>query len=376
MSDSIKQNIESQGRLFSGKYLIISLSLSLIATGIVLYYTYTPDGIEHLKLKRMHGFAIALVVAFLRAWFTAAKIRYLANKTITWMGALRIVITWDFASAITPSTIGGAPLGIYAMTREGISLGQASAITFYALLLDQLFYLLMIPILLITGIYLEVIPENVGMIGKSAMFLIYALLLAYGFLLAYGVLINPKALSKMVRILFRLPVLKKHADKVEKEMDNLEEKSTDLRKKPFSFLLNAFILSSLAWLARVWLPTIVVLSFLPADILLSFLRSLAMLFAALFLPTPGGSGGMEGLFVLFQGPLMSREVFVGIATFVWRFLTFYMIIGIGVMVMSWYLNTAIVTNLSSDENNKDDSSGNDDSGSAINISVSGKVKDG
>jgi len=353
LSSYSQKHSQHPKHLFSSKYLFLSLSLSLIATGIVLYYTYTPEGFEHLKLKRMHGFVIAFVVAFLKIWFTAAKIRYLANKTISWAGAFRIVLAWDFASAITPSTIGGAPLGIYAMTREKIPLGQASAITFYGLLLDQLFYIMVIPVLLIAGMYLEVIPENVGMIGKGAMFLVYGFLLIYGFLLAYGVLINPKALTKMVRFVFRLPMLNKHAEKIEKEMGNLERTSNELRKKPFSFLLNAFILSSLAWLARAWLPTIVVLSFLPADVLLSFLRSLAMSFASLFMPTPGGSGGVEGLFVLFQGPLMSRDVFIGIATFVWRFITFYMIIGIGVMVMSWYLNTAVVTGYSSEEDEED-----------------------
>lgn len=356
MSSSQLHSIHSSKNLFSTKYLVASVSLSLIATGLVLYFTYTPDGLEHLKLKRMHGFAIAFVVAFLKIWFTAAKIRYLANRTITWAGAFRIVIAWDFASAITPSTIGGAPLGIYAMTRERIPLGQASAITFFALLLDQLFYLMVIPILLFAGMYLEVIPENVGLIGKGAMFVIYGTLLLYGFFLAYGVLINPKALTKMVRFIFRLPVLKKHADKIDKEMGNLEKTSNELRKKPVSFILYAFFLSSMAWLARAWLPTIVVLSFLPADVLLSFLRSLAMSFASLFMPTPGGSGGVEGLFVLFQGPLMDRDVFIGIATFVWRFITFYMIIGIGIMVMSWYLNTAVVTGYEKLSKNNGDNS--------------------
>lgn len=352
MSSPANHNVQSPGYLFSSKYLILSVSLSLIATGIVLYTTYTPEGFEHLKLKRLHGFIIAFVVAGLKIWFTAAKIRYLANRQITWMGAVRIVLAWDFASAITPSTIGGAPLGIYAMTREHIPLGKASAITFYALLLDQLFYIMVIPILVVAGLYFEVIPENVGLIGKGAMFLIYATLLIYGFLLAYGVMINPKALTRMVRFLFRLPFLKKHAERVDKEMASLEKTSNELRKKPLRFLLNAFFLSTMAWLARAWLPTIVVLSFLPADVLLSFLRSLAMSFASLFMPTPGGSGGVEGLFVLFQGPLMDRDIFIGIATFMWRLITFYVIIGLGIMVMSWYLNTAVVTGYSNGDKKK------------------------
>ncbi len=332
--------------LISSKYLMISVSLSLIATGIVLYYTYTPDGFEYVRLKRMPGLVIALVVAMLKIWFTAAKIRYLAYKKISWMAAIRIVISWDFASAITPSTIGGAPLGIYAMTRERIPLGQASAITLYALLLDQLFYLMVIPVLVVAGFYLDVIPPNVGWVGKWAMGLVYFILLSYGAILAYGVLINPVAMSKVVLWLFKLPFLNKHYDKIKKEMKNLIKTSDELRNMPFRFLLNAFLLSSLAWLARAWLPTIVVLSFLPADVLLSFLRSLAMSFASLFMPTPGGSGGVEGLFVLFQGSLMDRDVFIGIATFMWRFITFYLIIGLGIMVVSWYLNRSPVKGFS------------------------------
>ncbi|MCH8557485.1 MAG: flippase-like domain-containing protein [Balneolia bacterium] len=342
MSDSQKYIAQSPKDLFSSKYLFVSISLSVIATAIVLYFTYTPEGWEYVVLKRMPGLVIACFVLFLKIWWTAAKIRLLADNKLTWAGAFRIVISWDFASAITPSTIGGAPLGIYAMTREHIPLGKASAITLYSLLLDQMFYITVIPILLIAGIYLEVIPDSTGFIGKSAMAVVYISLLGYGLILAYGVLVNPMSLKKAVRALFKLPFLRKHADTVERELDNLVDTSEGLRKKPISFLVKTYILASLAWMARASLPAIVVLSFLPADELLLFLRSFAMSFASLFMPTPGGSGGVEALFVIFLGPLFAREAFIGIATFMWRFITFYSLIGIGIMVMSWYLNNAVV----------------------------------
>lgn len=308
--------------------------------------TYTPEGFEHVRLKRVPGLIIACIVLFLKIWFTAAKIRFLEGRTISWAGAFRIVLSWDFASAITPSTIGGAPLGIYAMTREYIPLGKASAITMYTLLLDQIFYVMIIPVLIIAGFYLEVIPEALGAIGKSAMGFVYISLLAYGLVLAYGVLINPKALKKGVALLFRLPGLRKKWSSVENELDGLVQTSDSLRKQPLSFLLNAYFLSSMAWLCRGALPAIVVLSFLPADELMLFLRSFAMSLATLFMPTPGGSGGVEALFVLFLGPLFDREAFIGIAAFIWRLITFYGIIGIGIMVVSWYLNNSVVKNLS------------------------------
>ncbi|MFU8861120.1 MAG: lysylphosphatidylglycerol synthase transmembrane domain-containing protein [Cyclonatronaceae bacterium] len=331
---------------FSYKYLFISLLLSISSLALVLYLTYTPDGFQHLKLKRLPGLFIAFFVAVLKVWFSAAKIRFLADKQIGWWASVRVVLAWDFASAITPSTIGGAPLGTYVMTRENITLGKSSAIVLYGLLLDQFFYMIAIPVLLISAIYIDVVPENVGWVGEGVMLVIYALLMGYGLLLGYGLLRDPGSLKKVLRYLFTLPVLNRMKVKIEPELDNLVNKSEELRKKPPSFLIKGFMLSNMVWLCKIWLPTIVVLSFLPADELLSFMRSLAMMLASLFMPTPGGSGGVEGLFAIFQGPLMERQVFLGIAIFMWRLITYYLSIPVGMFVMSWYVNKSVIDSYS------------------------------
>ena len=107
----------------------------------------------------------------------------------------------------------------------------------------------------------------------------------------------------------------------------------------------------MSWLARIALPTIVILSLLPAPEILSILRSLAMNLAFLVIPTPGGSGGVEGLFVLFQGPLffMSpsliaesvRESFIGLALFLWRIISYYITIGFGMAATTWYVRQQV-----------------------------------
>lgn len=313
--------------------------------GIVIYITYTPGILEHLAPKRLPGIFIAIGVMFLKVYFFAAKIRFLADKTINWMASLRIALTWDFASAITPSTIGGAPIATYAMTREGIKLGKSSAIVLYGVLLDQFWYAMAVPILLVSSIYYNVIPDGIGMVGNVTMFVIYAGLLIYGGLLAYGLLINPLAMKRLVELVFRLPLLRKFADKVNAEADNLVDYSRELRQKPFSFVVKAFLLSTLSWLCRVALPVIVVLSLLPAHEILLTLRSLSMNLAFLIIPTPGGSGGVEGLFAVFLGPLIDRSGFIGLAVFVWRVITYYFSIGIGIIAMLWYVNTSVSSKL-------------------------------
>lgn len=322
--------------------MVISIALSLATMAGVIYWTYTPGVLEHLAPKRLPGLVIAVVVSLLRVWFSAAKIRFLSEKKLNWFASVRVVLAWDFTSAVTPSTIGGAPMATYAMTKEGLKLGDAGAIILYGVLLDQLWFAMAIPILLFAGIFYDVVPDNVGLVGDVSMGLLYLGLLSYAGVLAYGVLRNPAAIKKVVKIVFKLPVLRRMSDKIEVEAENLEQYAHQLRKKPFSFLMKAFFLSTMSWIMRIALPTIVVLSLLPAPEVLSVLRSLAMNLAFLVVPTPGGSGGVEGLFVLFQGPLISREGFIGLAVFLWRIISYYISVGLGIMATTWYINQKVV----------------------------------
>ncbi|MDZ7772051.1 MAG: lysylphosphatidylglycerol synthase transmembrane domain-containing protein [Balneolaceae bacterium] len=335
---------EDPKRYFSKKYLLLSIGLSVAGMGLVIYLTYTPGVLEHLKPKRLPGLFIALAVSILRLAFSAAKIRYLSEKMLGWMASLRVMLSWEFTSSVTPSIIGGAPMATYALTKEGYKLGQSTAIILYSVLLDQLWFALAVPILLVAGLYYEVIPSNIGMVGEVSMLLLYAGLLSYAGLMAYGVLRNPSAIKKVVCTVFRLPLLRRWRDKVVEEAEHLVKYSDELREKPASFLLKAFSLSTMSWLCRVALPTIVVLSLLPANEILSVLRSLAMNLAFLIMPTPGGSGGVEGLFALFQGPLIDRKAFIGLAVFLWRIISYYISIGLGMMATTWYINRSVVDN--------------------------------
>ncbi len=314
----------------------------MISMGIVIYITYTPGVLNHFAPKRLPGLFIAIGVVFLKVYFSAAKIRYLADKEIGWMASLRTTLTWDFASAITPSTIGGAPMATYAMTREGIKLGKSSAIVLYGVLLDQFWYALAVPILLIAGFYYQVLPPEIGLVGNITMVLIYTGLLLYGGFLTYGLMVNPTSLKKIINWIFKWPYLEKFSEKMGAEAENLEEYSYELRGKPWKFFFKAFFFSTMSWLCRVALPVIVILSLLPGDEILLVLRSLAMNLAFLIIPTPGGSGGVEGLFAIFLGPLIERTSFIGLAVFAWRIITYYISIGLGIIATAWYINHKVV----------------------------------
>ncbi len=356
--------VRSPNRPFiSTRYILISLGLSLTGMGVVIWLTWSPGLLDHLAMKRMPGLVIALLVTILRSWFVAAKIHFLSEGELGWAASWRVSLIWDFGSAVTPSTIGGAPIATYAMNLEGIRLGRSTAIILYGVLLDQFWYALAVPCLLIAGAWLEVVPPETGFVGTATMSLIYFGLLLYGGVLAYGLLVNPRSLKKLLSRLFSWRLLRKHRRRVLEESEHLEEYSREIRKKPLSFLLKAYFLSTMAWLCRIAIPVIVILSLLPADELTLVFRSLAMSLASLIIPTPGGSGGMEGLFALFLGPLVSRTEFIGLAVFLWRFMTFFAGIGVGIMVTTWYVNRSVNGDIrpGGEENNRRPLSDRDES---------------
>jgi hypothetical protein len=323
--------------LFSYKYLIVSLGLSLIGLAVVVYFTYVPGSLERLQVKRLPGLIIALLVSGLRVYFSAARIYYLAEKSMSWLAAFRITLVWDFTSSVSPSTVGGAPAAPFAMNQEGINLGKSTALTIYGVFLDQLWFALAIPVLVICGFYFDVVPANVGFLGQGIMVAIYVFLISYASLLAYSLLINPAILHKVLLTIFSLPFLRKHKHIVELNVENLENAANELRQKPLSYTLVSFFFTVMSWMARIWLPVIVILSFGHADVLLSFLRSFAMNLAGFFMPTPGGSGGVEGLFAIFMGTMMPRKGYIGLAVFMWRFISYYISIGIGAFAVTWYM---------------------------------------
>lgn len=331
----------NNGSLISGKYVVTSITLSLLAMAIVFYLTYSPGLLSYLSWGILPGLMIAVAVTMLRVWFISTKIKLLAEGELSWNACLRVTLTWDFASALTPSTIGGAPVATFAMTREGMQLGKSTAMILYGVLLDQIWYAMAVPILFIAGVWFEVIPPEIGFVGAATMVLIYIGLVVHGAVLGYGLLVRPSAVGKLAGTIFSIPFLRRYRKKVMAEASNLEEYSAVLKQKSFAFNMKAFYLSVMAWLCRIAVPVIVILSLIPADVVMLLLRSLAMNLGSLAIPTPGGSGGIEALFALFMGPLIERESFIGLSLFLWRFITYYIGIGVGVFATTWYVNNKI-----------------------------------
>ena len=80
------------------------------------------------------------------------RIRILSENDLTWKQAFRVIMLWEFTSAITPSTVGGTAVAVVFIHKEGISVGRSTSIVLATSFLDELYFVIMFPlILLIVG---------------------------------------------------------------------------------------------------------------------------------------------------------------------------------------------------------------------------------
>jgi len=82
----------------------------------------------------------------------------------------------------------------------------------------------------------------------------------------------------------------------------------------------------------------VIMSFVPdVDTLLLIMRSIAQAISSLIMPTPGGAGGIEGLYALFFGDLLPSPALIVPSLITWRILGYYVFLVIGVTMSTRHL---------------------------------------
>jgi uncharacterized protein (TIRG00374 family) len=115
-----------------------------------------------------------------------------------------------------------------------------------------------------------------------------------------------------------------------------------LRSQRPGFYVKGAILTLVPWISRYALSLFIIWSVYPGvDKLLVFLRSIALNLGSLAMPTPGGAGGVEGLYLLFLGPPLIPEALVAPTLLVWRLLSYYLFIILGLFVTLHYVQQAL-----------------------------------
>lgn len=319
----------------SGRQVALWLLVSLAALMVVGYFTFDAAAFrEALGHARPWLLAAALGMAIARIGFGGWRLRYVSGGRLGLAEATRGQIAWYFFANLTPTVIGGGPVATFYVARDAdLPVGRSAALMFFCMLLNQLWFVAAIPVLMAADLRLDLLPaETAGAWGTSGLLLGFAGLFVWGLAFAYFTLVRPRRLVELAEWVLRWPLLRRFRERGMREMRSYFRRARRLRGEPPLFFVRGFLLTAPIWLARYAVVSLVVLSLTGADSLLLYLRSAAMMLIGLIMPTPGGSGGMEGLYALFIGPLVPETV-IAPTLFLWRLLDYYLFIALGALLV-------------------------------------------
>jgi uncharacterized protein (TIRG00374 family) len=325
----------------------------ILGLGVVAYMFCREFKISSLKELEFTWLSVfwlfvSAICIFGRDFGYMVRIRILSEKQLSWRQSLRIIMLWEFTSAITPSSMGGTSVALMYIHKEGLSVGKSSAIVMVTSLLDELYFVLMLPIvILIIGGATLFNVENpsawaVGILWLTV--IAYLIKLVWVLLMIYGLFVNPRRFGKIIFSMFHLPFLKRWRRNMVKVVQDIETSSTELKSKNFAFWFKALLCTFLSWTSRYFVVNCLFLAFFAVHKhFLIFARQLVMWIALLITPTPGGSGIAEGMFDIYLSEFISAAGLSAVFALLWRLVTYYPYLVIGAFMMPKWINDNFMT---------------------------------
>jgi len=337
--------------------IVLPIIIGVAIIGYKLYNEWDGDKLSMLNFSWLLLIFIVLAFAMMitRDIGYMLRLRILSNKQINWKKCFNIIMLWEFASAVSPSAVGGTTVATFFIYKEGVNLGKSTAIVMATAFLDELYFLIMFPLLYLAVGNLELFSTGGNIFNNSAelfdnkyfYFAVsgYGIKLLFDLLIAYALFINPKSIKNLLVFLFKLPILRRWKTGAENTGNDLITSSAELKQKKISFWLKAFAATFVSWTARYWVVNFLLLAlvfglpFADNSVLLNlwehvviFARQLVMWIMMLVMPSPGGSGFAEAVFADYLGQYIPLG-FVAIMAFLWRLVSYYPYLFMGAFVL-------------------------------------------
>lgn len=332
--------------LFRFRRIIIPVVIGLAVASYLLYDSFDKEVFSqvHLSWKSYLWLFCALLLMGVRDVSYMYRIRLLTDKQLSWRKSFDVIMLWEFASSVTPSVVGGSAVALFIVNKEGINMGKTTAIVMITALLDELFYIIMVPIvfILVGGSKLFIAAREIvifGMtLGSKQIFIVgYLFILMLTSIIVYGVFINPRGFKWILLKVFKLPFLRKWRTKAQETGDEIIITSKEMKGKPFGFWFKAFFATFFSWTARFWVVNFLILAFVSVnDHFIIYARQLVMWVIMLISPTPGSSGVAEFAFSDFLGDFITPGLSPTLAI-LWRLFSYYPYLFIGAIILPYWI---------------------------------------
>lgn len=287
----------------------------------------------------------ALLFMLSRDLFYIIRIRILTKNQLGWKAATYVILIWEFASAVSPGVVGGAAVAMFILNRETIPFGKATAIVIITAFMDNLFFVLMIPLVFLFVDSATLFPPGEG----SSVFLSwwfwvgFAIISSVCLLLYLTIFWYPKLASRFLLFIFRIPFLKRWKFIAAEWGKDIERASKEFKQEKRSYWFKVFGSTFASWISRYLVINAILNAFLALgfiDNILVLGKQLVLWLFMLVSPTPGGSGVAEYAFGELLVTFSSSMLLLAALALLWRMISYFPYLFIGAILLpSWIRRT-------------------------------------
>ena len=306
----------------------------LIGLGIIFLMFYLDPNVNAQTLKGVFDGSIwwiivAILVILCRDLGYIYRIRIVTDQHLSWTRALYVIILWEFASAVTPSVVGGSAVAIFILNKEGIKLGKAIAYVMVTAILDNLFFVIGAPIILYFA-QGNIFPASRMMemrLGRSLEVLFwisYGLYASYSLVMALALFYRPRVFKWVLIKIFSIKWLRKWKYSASEFGNQIIEASKELIGKNYKYWLTIIGATIFIWSSRYLMLNALIGAYASLSIsehVVIFARQVIMWIVMMISPTPGSSGTAEFFFGQFFAEFLNGYTFV--TSILWRMLSYY-----------------------------------------------------
>lgn len=302
------------------------------------------------SLRTIAFIALAWLFMIGRDFGLSWRFRALTDRDLTWGQAVKVNCLCEFTSCITPSAVGGSSLGMVFLHSEGIPLGRATTLMLTTLFLDELFFVVSCPIVVLLTPAGELFASGgtgfrTGL--ELTFWVVYGIIAIWTAILLCGIILFPRGLQRVARAIFSWRLLRRWQGQAATMTQNMVDTSESLRHKPLRFWLETFGGTALSWTSRYLVVNALFLAFVPsadAEQWLILARQFVVWVVLMVSPTPGGSGLSEWLFTEYYGSLIPTAAMALVMAIIWRIISYYVYLLIGAAIVPHWLRTSFSKN--------------------------------
>ena len=322
------QNKKTILKSFSPVKILLPVLLGLAATAWLFIKDNKLNDLKGIEQAHWGWLLTAVLVLIIRDAGYMYRIRHLTNKFLTWRNSVDVIMLWEFASAVTPSVVGGTTVATIILNKEGIPLGKSLAYVMFTAVLDNMFFILAAPIalLLTQGQVFPTFGLDASDVVKlqSAFYISYSLIAVYTFAMIYALFIRPRAFKWLLLKITSWRLLRKWRVSAFQHGNEIVWASEQLKGNTFGYWTRAILSTVFVWSARYFLLNCLIAAFVDVSLsehLLIISRNLIFWIVMLIAITPGGAGIVEMAFPSFFGLFLGS--FSSIVVVLYRLITYY-----------------------------------------------------